>query len=99
MPCRQFPKEPPMRSLTVAILAIGTLATAGPARAQKYDPAFPFCMQVVGLAGSGYQDCSYTTMAQCRASASARGLTCDSSPYFAGATASAGRRDKYRRAY
>ena len=89
-----------MRSLTVAILAIGTLATAGPARAQKYDPAFPFCMQVVGLAGSGYQDCSYTTMDQCRASASGRGLSCDPNPYYVGATPAPGRHTRpHRRVY
>jgi len=94
------PEEAPMRILAVAILTIGMISAAGLARAQKYDPNFPFCMQVVGLAGSGYQDCSYTTMDQCRASASGRGLTCDPNPYYVGATAAPGRHARqHRRVY
>jgi len=88
-----------MRRLAVAIFVIGTVLAAGPARAQKYDPNFPFCLQVVGLGGSGYQDCSYATMAQCRASASGRGA-CDANPYYVGATASPGRHARqHRRVY
>jgi hypothetical protein len=80
-----------MRILAVAILAIGTVFAAGAARAQKYDPAFPFCMYVVEWGGSPHYDCSFYTMDQCRASASGRGGSCDPNPYFAGATASPGR--------
>jgi hypothetical protein len=89
-----------MRILAVAILTIGTLSAAGPVRAQKYDPAFPICMYVIEWGGSPRYDCSFQTMDQCRASASGRGLTCDANPYYRGATASAGRRDKrYRHVY
>jgi Protein of unknown function (DUF3551) len=88
-----------VRSLALAFLMVGTVLAAEPARAQKYDPNFPFCMQIVGLGGSGYQDCSYSTMAQCRASASGRG-SCDPNPYYVGATASPGRHTgQHRRVY
>ena len=85
-----------MRVPALAFLTIGMVLAAGPAQAQKYDPAFPFCLQVVGLGGAGYEDCSYTTMAQCRASAPGRG-TCDANPYYVGATASPGRQARQRR--
>jgi len=76
-----------MRILALAILAIVSVASAGPARAQKYDPNFPFCMHVFERRASPWEDCSYYTMAQCRASASGRGFGCDPNPYYAGATA------------
>ena len=89
-----------MRILAVAIMTIGMAAATGPARAQKYDPAYPVCMHVVEWGGSLREDCSFYTMDQCRASASGRGLTCDPNPYYAGATYSPGRHDKrYRRGY
>jgi hypothetical protein len=89
-----------MRILAVAILTIGTLSAVGQARAQKYNPAFPFCMHVFERRGIPYEDCSYYTMDQCRASASGRGFTCDPNPYYVGATASPGRHKKrYRRGH
>ena len=88
-----------MRILAVAIMTIGTLAAVGPAQAQKYDPAFPFCMHVFEPDGP-YEDCSYYTMDQCRASASGRGLACDPNPYYMGAAAAPGRHERrHRRGY
>ena len=40
-----FSGEPPMRIPALAILAIATVLTAAPARAQTYDPAYPVCLQ------------------------------------------------------
>ena len=80
-----------MRTLAWTILTMGIALTAGQARAQTYDPAFPFCMQVVYPRGSTYQDCTYDTMAQCAASASGRAAQCDPNPYYAGSTASSPR--------
>lgn len=89
-----------MRILAVVVLAIGTVSAAGQARAQKYDPAYPFCMYVIEWGGSPHYDCSFYTMDQCRASASGRGLTCDANPYYVGARAAPGRYDRrYRRGY
>jgi len=77
-----------MRTLAWTILTMGIALTAGQARAQTYDPAFPVCMHVVPWGGGAYYDCTYYTMAQCAASASGRAAQCDLNPYYAGATAS-----------
>ena len=81
-----------MRKLALAILAMG-IVTAGPARAQTYDPAYPVCLHVVSFGVSPYYRCSYMTMNQCRASAN--GQMCSLNPYYAGAAAS-GRRNNRR---
>ena len=46
--------------------------TVAPSHAQTYDPNFPVCLQVYAPRG-GYIDCSYTSLAQCQATASGRG--------------------------
>ncbi|WFU39254.1 DUF3551 domain-containing protein [Bradyrhizobium sp. CB82] len=74
-----------MRTLALTILTISIVLTAGHARAQRYDPAFPVCLYVVSFGASPYYRCSYTTMDQCRASAN--GQMCILNPYYAGATA------------
>ena len=71
-----------MRVLACTILTIGTMLVAAPARAQTYDPNYPVCQQVYGISG-GYFDCSFTSLAQCAASASGRGGLCLNNPYFA----------------
>jgi len=85
-----------MRIPALAISAIGMVLAAGQARAQTYDPAFPVCMHLV-IWGGGYEDCSYTTMAQCALSAFGRGGTCGANPFYAGATASPQRNDRRHR--
>ena len=68
-----------MRKLLLTMAALGaagvaTLATAAPAAAYDY----PWCVQGRGVGVPG--DCSYQTYAQCEASASGRGLYCNSNP-------------------
>jgi len=88
-----------MRILALAILTIGTVSAAGPARAQTFDPGYPVCMHVVDWGGA-YEDCSYFTLAQCAMSAAGRAAQCNINPYYVGATASPGRHDRrHRRAY
>ena len=70
-----------MRILALAIVTIGM----EPAAAQTYDPAYPVCMHVF-TGGFNYCDCSYTSLPQCRSSASGRAGQCDINPYYAGAT-------------
>jgi hypothetical protein len=70
-----------MRILVRTILAIGTVWFAAPAHAQTYDPNFPVCLQTYGING-GYIDCSYSTLAQCAATASGRAAQCLNNPYF-----------------
>ena len=70
-----------MRVLACTILTIGTMLVAAPARAQTYDPNYPVCLQTYGIGGN-YIDCSFTSLAQCAASASGRAAQCLTNPYF-----------------
>ncbi|WP_375157405.1 DUF3551 domain-containing protein [Bradyrhizobium sp. RDT46] len=77
-----------MRLPIVSLIAIAGLFVAAPANAQRYDPRYPVCMHVYTGGGSGgsggdYFDCSFTSMPQCRASASGRAASCDVNPYYA----------------
>ena len=72
-----------MRILALAILAIGMVGAAAPAGAQTYDPSYPVCLRVYGPAT--YNECRYTSMAQCAMSASGRAAHCLPNPYFANA--------------
>jgi hypothetical protein len=72
-----------MRTPTLAILAIATVLTAGPAHAQTYDPAYPVCLHVYGRVT--YYECRYTSLPQCNATASGRAAQCVVNPYFASA--------------
>jgi hypothetical protein len=82
-----------MRVLACTILTIATVWVAATARAQTYDPSYPVCLQTYGIDGS-YIDCSFTSLAQCAASASGRGAVPDQSVFCAGRqeTAAASRR-------
>ena len=86
-----------MRILACTIPVIGMILLVAPARAQTYDPNYPVCLQTYGIDG-GYIDCSYTSLAQCNASASGRAAQCSTNPYFASAREPAGYR-WHRRAY
>jgi hypothetical protein len=62
-------------------LTIATVLVAAPARAQTYDPNYPVCLQTYAP-GGGSIDCSFTSLAQCAASASGRAAQCLNNPYF-----------------
>ena len=66
--CRE---EVLMRSALI-ILAVVAVQIAAPAQAQTYDPNYPVCLQVYDDMVHYYFECSYTSMAQCAASASGR---------------------------
>jgi Protein of unknown function (DUF3551) len=75
-----------MRKLPWLMLAGGLVLSAAPARAQTYDPSYPVCLKVYsGSSGGGgeYNDCTYTSLAQCAASASGRAATCMVNPLYA----------------
>jgi hypothetical protein len=80
----QSQREIPMRILALAILTIATASAAPSARAQTYDPAYPVCLQVYQGMTDFYFECSYTSLAQCNASASGRAAQCIVNPYYAG---------------
>jgi Protein of unknown function (DUF3551) len=85
-----------MRNWAPLILALvfvtglfgGLFSWAGSARAQTYDRNSPVCMQLSEWGGSRVE-CSYTSMAQCAATAAGLAGTCVPNPYF-----SFGRRDR-----
>jgi hypothetical protein len=79
-----------MRALPGLILATATLAAA-PAQAQTYAPNFPICLQTYGIGGNNI-DCGYTSMDQCRLSASGLPAQCITNPFFAGANSGRTRR-------
>jgi hypothetical protein len=88
-----------MRIPAWVMLTIATVLTAAPAPAQTYNPDYPVCLQTHGIDG-GYIACGYTSLAQCALSAGGRAAQCIINPYFVGAQAPAGYRDRrYRRAY
>ncbi len=71
-----------MRNTILALMALtaagaATLAWSGPAAARDY----PYCVRGGGFGYPG--DCSYTSYAQCEASASGRLAYCDVNPRFA----------------
>jgi Protein of unknown function (DUF3551) len=86
-----------MYKLALTVLTASIVLTAGHARAQRYDPAFPVCLYVVSFGISPYYRCSYTTMDQCRASAN--GQMCVLNPYYKGATARENHRRNWRQTY
>ena len=68
--------------IILATLVIATLAAASPLRAQTYNPDYPVCMQA--YSPFMYYECHFHSIAQCRASASARGAQCVVNPYYRG---------------
>jgi Protein of unknown function (DUF3551) len=71
-----------MRGLVWLILGFGMIFAASPALAQRYDPAYPVCMEMYGSDGSRIE-CFYTSMAQCKQGAGpgVPGL-CFDNPYY-----------------
>ena len=78
----RIPKQAIVPIPALAMLAIATVLTVAPARAQTYDPNYPVCLQIYDVDG-GYIDCGYTSLAQCAQSASGRAAECIVNPYFA----------------
>jgi hypothetical protein len=82
-----------MRSLARLVLATAMTLAAAPTQAQTYDPNYPICLQTFGLGGNSI-DCGYTSLDQCRLSASGRAAQCITNPYFAGANSGRARRQQ-----
>ena len=69
-----------MRIRTLVMLTVATVGMAMPAAAQMYNPAYPFCMRLYTIDGEDVQ-CEFTSLEQCKQSASGRPATCISNPY------------------
>ena len=68
-----------MRRAWLALMAAGAVsaAVATPALARE----FPYCIKGCDF-GAGAGDCSFTSLAQCQATASGRDAYCIANPYF-----------------
>lgn len=86
-----------MRIPALVILAAAAALAAPSARAQTYDPAYPVCLQIYTRWNDSYNECAYTSLEQCRWSASGRAAMCVVNPYYAGPKKSPGRRDRRQR--
>ncbi|HSV15174.1 MAG TPA: DUF3551 domain-containing protein [Tepidisphaeraceae bacterium] len=71
-----------MRARTGAILGLGAILITAPAwAAGRYDPAYPVCMEAYGESGSRIE-CFFTTMEQCKQSASGSSGACFNNPGY-----------------
>jgi hypothetical protein len=78
-----FPRsEVPLVKLIFAMLALAMAFVATSVQAQIYDPSYPVCIHVYGVQEGDWIDCSFTSLAQCKASASGRAAMCLINPYF-----------------
>jgi hypothetical protein len=86
-----------MRIAVLAILTLAAVSAAAPARAQTYNPRYPVCMEMY----DGFRTfiCAYTSLEQCRWSASGLGAVCVVNPYPASSYAPAKRGRGQRRVY
>ena len=66
-----------MRRAWLALMAAGAVSVAMPAAARE----FPYCIKGCDF-GAGAGDCSFSSLAQCQATASGRDAYCAANPYF-----------------
>ena len=71
-----------MRVLGRMIVGMATTLVSTASQAQTYDPNYPVCIQTYSISGT-HIDCSYTSLFQCKASASGLPAQCFANPYFA----------------
>ena len=68
-----------MRRAWLALLAAGAVSATVAMPASARD--LPYCIKGCDF-GAGAGDCSFSTLAQCQATASGRDATCAANPYF-----------------
>ena len=66
-----------MRRAWLALVAAGAVSVATPAAAG----GLPYCIKGCDF-GGGAGDCSFSSLAQCQATASGRDASCAANPYF-----------------
>jgi hypothetical protein len=71
-----------VRMLRWIILVVTTILAVAPATAQRYDPHYPVCLQKWGQSGFTAIDCSYTSLDQCKETASGLSASCYANPYW-----------------
>jgi hypothetical protein len=71
-----------MGKLCGMMLAGVTMLSAAPVTAQRYDPRYPVCLQTWEWGGATNINCSFTSLDQCRATASGLSGMCYANPYW-----------------
>lgn len=69
-----------MRCTILILLGVVSLTSLGAAPAEASSRRAPYCMQ--GATSPGLSNCTFTSMAQCRATASARRMSCIRNPFY-----------------
>ena len=70
-----------MRDLVRLVVGTVIVFAASPALAQRYDPAYPVCMELNDENGTR-MECMFTTMQQCKEGAKSMPGTCLNNPYY-----------------
>jgi hypothetical protein len=70
-----------MRGLVGLMVGTGMVLAASSASAQRYDPAYPVCMEMNDDNGTRYE-CFFTSMEQCKESAKGMPGICFTNPYY-----------------
>jgi hypothetical protein len=82
-----------MRSVILIVLAV--LAFPSTVRAQARDN-YPVCLRVYTNIVDWYDECGYTSIPQCQASASGRSAQCLANPFFVAAPEKSRRHRRHR---
>jgi hypothetical protein len=69
-----------MRGIIQISLVVSSLAMIAAMPAQAASTRYPYCLQ--GRSSPGLSNCNFASLAQCRAMASGRRLTCVSNPFY-----------------
>jgi Protein of unknown function (DUF3551) len=70
-----------MRDLTRLVVGTVIVFAASPAAAQRYDPAYPVCMEIADGEGSRIE-CFFTSMEQCKEGAKGMPGSCFNNPTY-----------------
>jgi hypothetical protein len=71
-----------MKTALALTVAAAALLVSASAKAQVGDTDYPVCQQVYSI-GGGYTTCSFTSLEQCKLSASGRAAQCFVNPFYA----------------
>jgi hypothetical protein len=69
-----------MRGIIQIWFVIGSLVMIAATPAQAVGTRYPYCLQ--GRSSPGLSNCNFANLAQCRAMASGRHLSCVSNPFY-----------------
>lgn len=71
-----------MKIPVLIMLTIAAISATSSARAQNYDPRYPFCMQVIQNFGGERNECAYYSLEQCAQRAAGLAATCIINPFY-----------------